>query len=371
MAESIAWTSVGRFADGLEAAHRGAAAQRRLPEWSGRRGMATHLVNEAHALTYSGRFAEAGALTRDAIAEAERSGATAALFWFHLAAGENARDIGDGTSALAHFSASQDLIRGPGQRSASVWVLVGVAQAHLLLGAVDAASAALELADAAGESPVATSWGTRERTRAWLLAARGELGAAAELAASVAQVARNDGIRVFEAAVAHDLVRFGRPEAAVERLEELAELVEGAFVRAMAVHARAGADADVDLFRSAVVAFERTGALLFAAEAAVSLAALLERRGDSRGATATRRRTAELVARLGGAATPPLQSALPPTGLTPREREVAELAAAGLRSAEIAGRLGLSVRTVDTHLGRVYRKLGIDGREDLRRSPSQ
>lgn len=52
--------------------------------------------------------------------------------------------------------------------------------------------------------------------------------------------------------------------------------------------------------------------------------------------------------------------------LTPRELDVARLAATRSRSREIAERLGLSVRTVDNHLARAYRKLGVTGRDDLR-----
>jgi DNA-binding CsgD family transcriptional regulator len=51
--------------------------------------------------------------------------------------------------------------------------------------------------------------------------------------------------------------------------------------------------------------------------------------------------------------------------LTAREREVALLAANGLTSKEIAARLYLSKRTVDTHLDRIYRKLGVAGRDEL------
>ena len=47
------------------------------------------------------------------------------------------------------------------------------------------------------------------------------------------------------------------------------------------------------------------------------------------------------------------------------EREVALLAAGGRSSRDIGERLGLSTRTVDTHLARVYRKLGITGRAEL------
>ena len=51
--------------------------------------------------------------------------------------------------------------------------------------------------------------------------------------------------------------------------------------------------------------------------------------------------------------------------LTPREREIAKLAARGRTSKDVAGDLVLSVRTVDNHLANVYAKLGIPGRAEL------
>ena len=51
--------------------------------------------------------------------------------------------------------------------------------------------------------------------------------------------------------------------------------------------------------------------------------------------------------------------------LTPTERRIAELAAAGSRNKEIAGALFLSVKTVEANLSRVYPKLGIRSRIEL------
>ncbi|WP_370247958.1 LuxR C-terminal-related transcriptional regulator [Nocardioides sp.] len=51
--------------------------------------------------------------------------------------------------------------------------------------------------------------------------------------------------------------------------------------------------------------------------------------------------------------------------LTPREREIAGQAAVRRSSRDIAHDLGLSARTVDNHLARVFRKLGLSAREEL------
>ncbi|WP_198168350.1 ATP-binding protein [Herbidospora yilanensis] len=52
-----------------------------------------------------------------------------------------------------------------------------------------------------------------------------------------------------------------------------------------------------------------------------------------------------------------------PRSLTPAETRTASLAAQGLSNAEIAERLSVTVRTVETHLSRVYTKLGVSRRD--------
>ena len=53
--------------------------------------------------------------------------------------------------------------------------------------------------------------------------------------------------------------------------------------------------------------------------------------------------------------------------LTPREREVLQLIARGYRYKEIAARLHLSVKTVETHVSAVLRKLQLSNRNELTR----
>jgi DNA-binding CsgD family transcriptional regulator len=51
--------------------------------------------------------------------------------------------------------------------------------------------------------------------------------------------------------------------------------------------------------------------------------------------------------------------------LTAREQEVLALARRGLTARDIAGRLTVSERTVETHLAHIYQKLGVTGRREL------
>jgi DNA-binding CsgD family transcriptional regulator len=55
-----------------------------------------------------------------------------------------------------------------------------------------------------------------------------------------------------------------------------------------------------------------------------------------------------------------------PAGLTERQLEVFRLLGQGLTNAEIAGRLVLSVRTVDNHVAAVLSKLGLRSRREAR-----
>ncbi len=49
-------------------------------------------------------------------------------------------------------------------------------------------------------------------------------------------------------------------------------------------------------------------------------------------------------------------------GLSPRQAAVIELAIAGTPNGEIAGKLGISTRTVEKHLEHAYERLGVASR---------
>ncbi|MGW4243014.1 response regulator transcription factor [Nocardia sp. NPDC004722] len=59
------------------------------------------------------------------------------------------------------------------------------------------------------------------------------------------------------------------------------------------------------------------------------------------------------------------QTASGATTLSKREREVAALAARGLSNKDIAAQLHVSHRTIEDHLSRILRKLGLTGRAGI------
>ena len=60
-----------------------------------------------------------------------------------------------------------------------------------------------------------------------------------------------------------------------------------------------------------------------------------------------------------------MPAAADPLGLTPREREVAALVARGYTNRQVAETLVITERTAETHLERIYTKLGLHARAEL------
>jgi DNA-binding NarL/FixJ family response regulator len=54
-----------------------------------------------------------------------------------------------------------------------------------------------------------------------------------------------------------------------------------------------------------------------------------------------------------------------PPKLTPRETEVVRLVAGGLTNEEVGHALGVTSKTVEAHLGRIFERTGIQSRTEL------
>jgi len=247
------------------------------------------------------------------------------------------------------------------------WCLAGLALAEAMTGHAEAALAAAAERDALPATNTMLVYEAEliERSRAWVSVATGERSKATEILAAAADRAAAVSMRVAEARLRHDIARLGQPGLVAARLAELAEVVEGQFVPAMAAHAAAMVSGKAAGIEAAGRAFEALGASLLAAEAYLAAAASYRSAGYARPTNAMTRRAAELIALCGDVKTPGLSAGTVADTLTRRELEVATMAAAGAASRDIAARLVLSVRTVDNHLRSAYLKLGVTSREEL------
>ena len=180
------------------------------------------------------------------------------------------------------------------------------------------------------------------------------------------------------------LGRRDREEALTLAEEELRLAERFGTARAIGVARRARAllahgEGQIQGLREAVAILEDSPARLELARARVDLGAALRRvarrveardtlalgldEADRCGAHALASRARD---ELKAAGARPRRARISGAGaLTASERRVAELAANGLSNRQIAQALFLTVKTVETHLGRVYAKLGISGRRAL------
>jgi DNA-binding CsgD family transcriptional regulator len=200
--------------------------------------------------------------------------------------------------------------------------------------------------------------------RPWVLAARGDDAGAVAAALEAAEDADRHGLRGYAMFALHDAVRLGAAARVLVRLEVLAERMEGPLAPLCARHAAAAAARDGDGLLAVSEEFEGLRMLLHAAEAAAQSAGAYEAAGRDRPAAAALERARGLAARCPGARTPALAALSAPL-LTPRQRQIARLAAQGLLNREIAERLDISPRTVGNHLVTIYERLGVTGRSGL------
>ncbi|MBM9507860.1 LuxR C-terminal-related transcriptional regulator [Actinacidiphila acididurans] len=203
-----------------------------------------------------------------------------------------------------------------------------------------------------------------QAARPWILAARGRVRDAARQAMRAADDARSEQALLWEAELLHLPVRLGQSAPVARRLAELAAVTDAPHITVYARHAAALAARDASATEQASAAFDTAGMRLHAAEAAAHAARLWVRDGAAAAAQQAADRCRQLARHCEGVMTPAVLACWTP-GLTDRERDIARLAAAGTSSRHIADQLGITVRTVDNHLYRIYRKTGVASRKEL------
>jgi DNA-binding CsgD family transcriptional regulator len=203
------------------------------------------------------------------------------------------------------------------------------------------------------------------RSRAWAEVASGRVSAAVTGLLEAAAACRTASALVGELGLLHDVARLGEPHLVVDRVTELVADMDDLLPTAVLAHVAAIGDDDGDGLEGAAAQFATIGAAVFEAEAWAQAAGAHRRAGSNVRAGVAAARAAAAVARCEGARTPAMVVEDPAATLTRREREVAGLAARGLRDRAIAELLVVSIRTVETHLYNAYGKLGVTGRTDL------
>ena len=320
------------------------------------------------ALLLSGEITEARRVAEDGYAEAvEHRVDTGATAIWAVCRGKVALAQGQLATAEAAFREAAVLLDERDNYQFSRYVLAELAS---VLAHAGDASAAREWMNRSDARPCPANrlfepW--VELDRAWVMAAEGDLSAAASQACRAAGLARAAGQYAVEADALYDSVRFDCSRPPLARLAKLAPDLDGALGTVLSAAAQAFASQDGHRLDSVAAAFGRIGLLLHAAEAAGAAARFHQACGRAAPASASRRHLTLLAEACPDAGTPLLRiaGAEAAPALTRREQQIALMASSGLPSRDIAAKLNLSVRTIGNHLGHVYAKLGISGRNEL------
>jgi DNA-binding CsgD family transcriptional regulator len=257
---------------------------------------------------WRGRAEEAASLIRSATEAATRRGEGIGLTLLHHTNAVLQNGLGNYPAAL---SAASLATASPSETAFAGWALAELAEAAVRTGdPVTAASAVDRLARTTTPSGTEWSLGIEARTRA--LVSSGP-AAEARYREAIERLARSRGA----VALARAHLLFGEWLRAEDRRPEAR------------VHLREAYDMTTAI-----------GAEAFATRARLSLQAI-----------------GEAV---------PRQAHQPAVQLTPQERQIARRARDGRSNPEIGAELFLSARTVEWHLRKVFSKLGISNRRELR-----
>ena len=266
-------------------------------------------------------------------------------------------------SALDFLTEAEDTLVTHDPNGCRVWCLSLAAEACSLLGRTDQAALLAGRADARRSSGFAVWDGDAARARTWVSVAAGETTRPVAELITVADEQICRGQPAFAAIALHDAMRLGSKEAAC-RLDKIAGGLDGGLASAMAGHARAVTSRDAEGLDATAEGFAELGFNLWAAEAASRASGIWGEAGLRARATASARRRDCYQARCEIPASP-VAPAHDLTRLSRREGEVVSLAGQGMSNADIAERLVVSVRTVESHLYSAFGKLGIKDRAEL------
>jgi DNA-binding CsgD family transcriptional regulator len=256
---------------------------------------------------------------------------------------------------------------GPAATTIRSYTLTQLALAHALAGRHADSKAVLREVERETESrPPSAIADLTDLTRAEILLAAGMQRAAFDDAIRVADRCHADDQALVALLALHLCARIHPSERITARIVRVARRVDFDLARLYAEHAQAAEAGDAKRVGDVAAEYHALGCRWLAAETA---AASLTLAGANRGSPWAVRngRLIDQLEEQPDVTVPSwwragIDRAAP---LTRREREIAELAAFGRTTKQIATQLNLSQRTVENHLQHSYRKLSISRREDL------
>jgi DNA-binding CsgD family transcriptional regulator len=193
-------------------------------------------------------------------------------------------------------------------------------------------------------------------------------GETSRAVAMLLDAARSESSPLDQAHLLHGALRAGAaPQTIAPLLHAAAAACDAPLAASFARVATALAEGDGQALAREAQTLAEIGAWLWAAETAAQAAVAYAHAGRDDSARRAITLSARFYEECEGSLSPVLAAVqLAPAELTRRELEIVTLAAHGSSNAEIAERLVLSVRTVESHLYRAMRKLGVGTRQDLR-----
>jgi len=325
----LAWadSALGRYADALDKLDRA----RRLAVATGREPVLMLVAIESvRPLCELGRLPEGVAMGEEALDRARLGGNPQQLLWAQCALARARLAAGDVTGALREAEEAFGIGAEPS--------LYRAGQPHWALGAV------------------LTAAGNAERAVPLLR----------EALPDVIPVLRADAVGdLADALLALGDVTAARDLAAAPRARAAVLLAEGR--AAEAGNEAAAAIAKASPLEAARLRLLQGRALAAAGERSAALSTLIaaESALDGFGAVRWRDEAVRELRRLGHRVRRDSGEAL--GSLTGREREIADLVAAGRTNREVAEQLVLSPKTIEAHLRNIYAKLGVRSRVELAR----
>jgi DNA-binding CsgD family transcriptional regulator len=341
------------------------------------------VIYAALVLVLSDEVERAEALLADIRADARARGSIIShlvdLSWgafLRLRCGELSTAAEDAREAL-------ELARRVDANWVEIWMVACLCEALREQGELEAASELIEsvaLEDALGTSATLHALLARGRLRAALGDREGairDLGLARDsvIVNNPSFVPLRSTLATVVAASDRELAR-ELAELGLERARELGQN-RGIGVALRANARLVGGSDGISQLRESVELLRNSPARLELAYSLVELGGALRRAGRRTAARDPLREGLALAQRCGAVmladaahqelivsgARPRRDQLAGPEALTPSERRVAELAAAGMQNREIAQALFVTTKTVGTHLAHIYQKLGLSGQQ--------